>query len=54
MGDARGGHADCVRMLLPVSDARAKSSNGMTALVHASGHGRSGCVQIRLPVGAWG
>ena len=44
---ARGGHLECLRLLLPVSDPRACNS---LALSWAAGSGHTECVRLLLPV----
>jgi hypothetical protein len=44
------GHAACVELLLPLSDARAKNDSGETALMRAAANGHAECVRLLLPV----
>lgn len=44
------GHDACVKLLLPVSDAKIKDNNGKTALMYASSRGETACVRILLPL----
>ena len=50
MHAAYGGHDACVRILIPVSDAPAKTKTGQTALMWAAGCGYEACVRLLLPV----
>ena len=45
----RGSEA-CVRLLLPISNARAKSEDGQAALTWAAYPGHEACVRLLLPV----
>ena len=49
MWAANCGQDACVRLLLPLSDARAKSDGGHTALIHAACRGSEECVRLLLP-----
>jgi hypothetical protein len=47
---AAGGDASCVRLLIPVSDARALNERTHTALMLAAQSGHADCVRLLLPV----
>lgn len=44
---ARHGHAECVRLLIPISDPQANDSR---ALLLAAGNGHAECVRLLIPV----
>ena len=50
MWAAYGGSEACVRLLLPMNDARAKAENEQTALMWAARYGHDACVRLLLPV----
>lgn len=43
------GHEECVKILLPHSDALAQDGGGFTALMAAAGNGLVDCVRLLLP-----
>ncbi len=47
---ASGGHTECVKLLLPVSDALAANCAGLSALMFAARGGNAACVALLLPV----
>lgn len=46
---ANHGHADCIRLLLPFSDARAQDDQGQTALMWAVKSSHAACIEVLLP-----